>query len=55
MYSAEEVGLTQEKQLTRLNIAKILRVLLLNEVFGQDAEVVQKTPLKVMKRKQKSF
>lgn len=42
LYSAEEVGLTQEKQLGRLNVAKALRVLLLNEVFGQDANIVQK-------------
>lgn len=34
LYSAEEVGLTQEKQLMRLNIAKSLRILLLNEVFS---------------------
>lgn len=36
LYSAEEVGLTQEKQLMRLNIAKSLRILLLNEVFSSE-------------------
>ncbi|NHH87716.1 hypothetical protein [Pseudoalteromonas sp. MB47] len=37
LYSAEEVGLTQEKQLMRLNIAKSLRILLLNEVFDTES------------------
>ncbi|MBB1433932.1 hypothetical protein H5201_06405 [Pseudoalteromonas sp. SG43-6] len=36
LYSADEIGLTQQEQLKRLRIAGALRRLLLNEVFNQE-------------------